>query len=108
MAILQSRAAPATGYTTTPFLYDKTNPRGFAEVVLALITTILCWILVGARFAARYRIHAIGADDILILIATPLFTVYTLSVDFMHSAVPGSTALSIQRANTYQNVRLLI
>jgi hypothetical protein len=107
MAGFRSRAVPIPDYKTTVFTDDKTNPRAFVEVVLGLVTTVLCWLLVGARFAARYRIHSIGPDDLLILVATVFFTVYAVSFDFIHRAVPGSAPSSFKTEATYQLVSLL-
>jgi hypothetical protein len=55
--------------TTSVFTDDPTNPRFFSEVILGLVVLILSWLTIGARFLARYHIHSIGADDVLILAA---------------------------------------
>lgn len=51
------------------FTYDHSNPRGYAEVILALLMLIASWITVGLRFIARKHINSIGADDYLIIVA---------------------------------------
>jgi hypothetical protein len=66
---------PSQLSTTNPALmavhviYDATNPRGHAQVILQLVMLGISWPTIIARFVARGIINSLGTDDFLILSA---------------------------------------
>jgi len=83
--------------------YDPTNQRGYAQVILGIVTLVLSCIFVFARIVARFTISSLGKDDILVLISLGFYAAFIISGAFLHEAVPGAKPLSINANVLFMN-----
>jgi hypothetical protein len=48
---------------------DPTNPRAYAESIIAIVLLSLTWVAICVRFLVRHRKQSLGLDDLFALVA---------------------------------------